>query len=278
MARVSRRAAAVLAVAVAVLSACAPGSQPAGSASPTGGPSPTSAAPPVESPSPAPSPATALGLDDCVPRTWRTVRLRTRDGIRLAAAETGRGRRGVVFAHESDGTLCNWVPYATALARRGVRVLVVDLRGHGSSAAAPASRTLAWTLDVIAAAQRLRRGGVRRVALVGASAGGTAALVAAGDLPGVAAVASLSGPAGFGPLDAAQAVRTLRISVLYLVGALDRGFVPDARRLAMSTRGPHQLLVVPDNGWHGTALLDDPERGPALSALLTRFLLGALPR
>lgn len=204
------------------------------------------------------------------------MQLHTSDGVRITAAETGRGPRGVVFAHESDGTLCNWVRYAGELARRGVRVLVVDHRGHGSSADAPPDRALNWDLDIAAAVRSLRRDGVSRVALAGASAGGTAALVAASRPRGADAVASLSGPAEYGPLDAARAVPLLRVPAMFLVGAADAGFVPDARRLAGLTRAPHRLLVVPDDGWHGTSLLDDPEHGPALAEQLSRFLLAAL--
>jgi pimeloyl-ACP methyl ester carboxylesterase len=242
-----------------------------------GGPSPARTsvgATPAASASP--TPTVAVGLDDCVPNAWRTLQLRSRDGVRLAAAQTGHGQTGVVFAHESDGTLCNWVPYAASLARRGVQVLVLDGRGHGSSADAPAPRSAAWDLDVEAAAVALRRSGVTRIALVGASAGGTAALVAAVRVPSITAVASLSGPAEFAAMDAARAATQLQTPALYLVGALDSGFVPDARRLADRTRGPHQLTIVPDDGWHGTALLDDPIRGTKLAALLTDFLLHAL--
>jgi len=227
---------------------------------------------------PSPTAAPAPGLDGCAPRSWRTVHLRSTDGVRLVAAETGSGRRGVVLAHESDGSLCNWVPYATQLARQGVRVLLLDLRGHGSSGSGARGRTLATDLDVSAAATHLRASGTSRIAFVGASAGGTAALVAADRSPGADAVASVSGPAAFGPMDAARAAPRLKVPVLFMVGALDRGFVPDARQLAGLTRARHQLVVVPEDGWHGTAMIDDPEHGPMVAAVLTRFLLAALSK
>lgn len=243
---------------------------------PTASPSPRSPVP-ASTVTTEPSASSApLGLDGCVPASWRTVRLRSSDGVRLAAAETGRGAVAVAFAHESDSSLCSWVPYATELARSGVRVLVLDARGHGSSQDGPAARPVAWDLDVAAAAGHLRRTGAKRVALVGASAGGTAALVAAATAPHVAAVASLSGPAEFASMNAAASVPSLHVPVLYLVGALDAGFVNDARRLAARTRGPHRLVIVPDVGFHGTALFLDPQQGRRLSARLTGFLTGAL--
>lgn len=267
---------AVVAVLVAV---CGCSAQPTRSASARSSPvAPPAAGAGRTTATPSPTAAPAPGLDGCAPRSWRTVHLRSSDGVRLVAAETGSGRRGVVLAHESDGSLCNWVPYATQLARQGVRVLLLDLRGHGSSGSGARGRTLATDLDVSAAATHLRASGTSRIAFVGASAGGTAALVAADRAPGADAVASVSGPAAFGPMDAARAAPRLKVPVLFMVGALDRGFVPDARQLAGLTRARHELVVVPEDGWHGTAMIDDPDRGPMVTAVLNRFLLAALSK
>src|SRR5881296_1883386 len=64
--------------------------------------------------------------DGCPPARTR-IGLRTRDGVDLSAVAVGRGSAGVVLLHESDGTLCNWWPYAWTLAGRGLQVVAVDL-------------------------------------------------------------------------------------------------------------------------------------------------------
>jgi pimeloyl-ACP methyl ester carboxylesterase len=58
-----------------------------------------------------------------------------RDGLRLAYRETGKGRP-LVLVHGYFSTATeNWVRYGTAaaLAARGYRVVMPDLRGHGDS-------------------------------------------------------------------------------------------------------------------------------------------------
>ena len=61
---------------------------------------------------------------------------RGRDGAQLAYRETGQGRPVVlIHGYFSNGSV-NWVKYghAAAIADRGFRVIMPDLRGHGESA------------------------------------------------------------------------------------------------------------------------------------------------
>ena len=61
---------------------------------------------------------------------------RGRDGAQLAYRETGQGRPVVlIHGYFSNGSV-NWVKYghAAAIADRGFRVIMPDLRGHGDSA------------------------------------------------------------------------------------------------------------------------------------------------
>jgi len=57
------------------------------------------------------------------------VRFRTADGIRLEGAALGRGKTGVVFAHQLAGDRCQWLPFARELVSKGYRALVFDMRG-----------------------------------------------------------------------------------------------------------------------------------------------------
>jgi non-heme chloroperoxidase len=91
----------------------------------------------------------------------------------------------VVLLHGGGQTRHAWGGTAAALARRGWYALALDLRGHGESTWAPdGDYTLdAFTADLRAVAAALGR----RPAVVGASLGGFAALLAEGETPGVAA-------------------------------------------------------------------------------------------
>src|SRR5919204_6511645 len=79
------------------------------------------------------------------------VRFRAADGTRLVGARFGRGTTAVVLAHQSNGDVCQWTPYARRLAPLGYLAFPFDFRGHGDSQwrPYPASRRLAG--DVSAA-------------------------------------------------------------------------------------------------------------------------------
>ena len=80
----------------------------------------------------------------------------------------GHGDSGLVFGHQLGADLCEWPETARAYARLGYRTLVLDFHDRDQV-----------DDDVVAAVAELRRRGVARVVLVGASMGGTAVLVAA---------------------------------------------------------------------------------------------------
>jgi esterase/lipase len=116
---------------------------------------------------------------------------------------------------------------------------------------------------MVAGARELQRRGAERIMLVGASMGGTAALVATGEID-VDGVAVLSAPREFSGLDALPAVGGLEIPALFLVGRQDESFARDARRLFRATSSPDKALVATAGSEHGTDLLQDPKAERAL--------------
>jgi hypothetical protein len=89
---------------------------------------------------------------------------------------------GVVLSNQSDRNLCGWLPFARVLANLGFQALLYDYGIAGDERD-----------DLAAAVAALRGLGAERVALLGASQGAKASLVAASGIrPPVAGVASLS--------------------------------------------------------------------------------------
>jgi pimeloyl-ACP methyl ester carboxylesterase len=120
-------------------------------------------------------------------------------GTDLDSVVIGGGSTGVVLAHQLHSNLCSWLPFAKRLAADGVRVLAFDF---------PSTSDL--DRQVLAAVAELRRQGAHKIALAGASMGGTAVLVAASRDATIVRVASLSGPSSFEGLAAGRAVRQVR--------------------------------------------------------------------
>ena len=138
---------------------------------------------------------------------------------------------------------------------------------------------------VAAAVAELRHRGVTRVALVGASMGGAAVLIAGTRVqPPVAAVVSLSGEAdptslvGGIPLNAGAAVKQLAVPTMFVVATNDRYVsVEETRAMYQAVNTGDKRLTVasgPFDGRHGWQLLNDPASGEfsSVAANVAAFL------
>lgn len=108
------------------------------------------------------------------------IRLTGHDGISLAADEAGeRGAPTVLLFHGGGQTRHSWGRAVEALATNAFHAITIDLRGHGDSDWAPDGD---YTLDTLARDVRaIAATFPAPPALVGASLGGLAALLAAGE-------------------------------------------------------------------------------------------------
>jgi pimeloyl-ACP methyl ester carboxylesterase len=272
------------------LSACG-GSGTAGSAtSSTATASETSAAPSPEPSTPAPLGAyTPTGKPTAVVPPWpqasigayciepkdgaRRVVFPAASGARITGAVFGHGTAGVVLAHQSNGDLCQWWPYARTLVRAGYLVLSIDLEGKGSSGYAQydLDQPAPYGLDVAAAVGYLRSQGAAKVVLVGASLGGISVLAgAAVARPAVNGVVSLSAPAEYVGIDARTAAARLTMPVLYAAATEDTDFAESTKTLHAATKSPKSLLIVPGSQ-HGVSLVD-AGGNPAVQRAVTAFL------
>jgi alpha-beta hydrolase superfamily lysophospholipase len=229
----------------------------------------TSARPTAESKPPKP-----LKLrETCVRRSDRAtvVRFRSADGVRLLGVMLGRGPASVVLSHESDSTLCSWLPYGRTLARRGYRVLVFDSRGNGSSSSSRSpSRRFRVDLDVVGAVREMRRRGARSVVLAGGSFGAMASIAAGASVrPPVDGVVPVSPGVTFRGLDAEAPARRLDVPTLYVVARDDADFPQAARLLYEATATREKRLLVVAGYGHGSHVL--AESGEAREAV-NRFI------
>ena len=187
----------------------------------------------------------------------------TPDGRDTGVLVLGHGRAGVVLSPQSDGDICQWLPYGRELARH-YRVALVDW-GLAGRAVPPI------------AVEDLRRLGVRRVVLAGASLGGAYALADAHSIrPRLAGVLSFSGELTLrGGFDARGGIRAWHGPLLALGSARDGFFDRQAARALVRLHpGPETVVVVPGN-LHGVDLLTGPSQASiraAVDAFLRRTL------
>ncbi len=168
----------------------------------------------------------------------------------------GVGSSYVVLAHQSDGNSCQMLPLARRLAGAGYRVLAFDFPGVGASQLTSPSHP--YSEDVTAAVEAVRDGHPNRIALVGASVGGYAALgaVTAERLPAhaVQAVVALSAPREYPDGGRRVDVSHLSTPLRLVVGRDDVEFFRANEALA-SQDGDAELQVI--NSYdHGVDLVD----------------------
>jgi pimeloyl-ACP methyl ester carboxylesterase len=161
------------------------------------------------------------------------------------------GERWAVLVHEEGRDLDAWRTLVGRLEELGLCVLAFDLAGHGASDDPWESRRL--PADVLAVLRFAESQGARRVSVVAAGAGATAALAAAGEFE-VQAIVALSPRAGLDGLGP-EAIRETLAPKLIIVGSEDAAAAAEADRVFRRSIGWSLLQSLPTE-IQGTALLE----------------------
>jgi dienelactone hydrolase len=272
-----------LAVAVVVLAlaaACSSGSggsAAGGPRSPGSSTSPTatgSSATPGDTATPAydPGPWRPLrGLGRCGPQPPRLAHQRFAaavvrgPGLVLPAVTAGRGRTVAVLLHQTNGNgFCGWLSFAQRVAQvPGQTALAVDLCGYGESDCAEGSTTIGRQVAQVRAAIGYARDrlGARRVVLVGASMGGSLAVLAAARDRRVDAVVDLSGPEEWGGAAVHRHGAELRAPLLVAMSDRERPVEIQSARALVDAAPPGSAFVGAESG-HGYELLEAADGRP----------------
>lgn len=193
------------------------------------------------------------------PTPGRPVAFRASAGIRIEGRLIGEGRVGVVFGHQIDGDQTDWWDFAEQLAGQGYATLSINFRGYcpGGDAGCSddAGTDEAWR-DLVTGATWLRRHDVPRVVLIGASMGGTAAVLAASHAGSdVDGVITLSAPSDCcGMVITRRDLERVRGPMLFVAGLFDGDLPASARRLARWAGSSGDIAILA-SGEHGRDLL-----------------------
>lgn len=203
------------------------------------------------------------------------ITFRAEDGVALAGRLFGTddANAGVVLAHMFPADQRSWFDFADRLASRGYRVLTFDFRGYcpgGDGGCSEGEKRIPdiWR-DVVAAIEALRDEGAIRVALVGASMGGTASLIAASqEGVEVEAVLTLSAPVSFEGLEVTPEVLSrVRAAKLFLAGHEDVGAAEAVNLLYEQSVQPKRPVIL-TTGDHGTDILDGNQGSTAANEMI----------
>jgi alpha-beta hydrolase superfamily lysophospholipase len=195
----------------------------------------------------------------------------TDDGALIYADVYGNGDRGLVLGHGGQFTKESWKPQAEQFARAGFHVVAFDFRGFGQSHGPGDSDmfTAPMHLDVLAAVRFLRSKGAKKVAVIGASFGGSAAADASiASPPGEIDRLVLLAADGNGP---AEKIKAPLLEIIARDDANDDGpRLPSIRAWFDKVPKPKKLVIL-----HGTAhaqfLFQTGQAGRVMNEML-RFL------
>lgn len=164
----------------------------------------------------------------------------------------GDGDTGVILAHMRPADQTSWFPFATRLADTGqYTVLTFDFRGFGASTGDKEFDRV--DTDLHAAYSYMRDDlGLDRIFLVGASMGGTAALLVAEREP-VAGVISISSPAIFQQIDALEAISSIDAPKLFISSEDDLNAARSQEQFWVNAADPKEQELYEGNA-HGTDL------------------------
>ncbi len=226
----------------------------------------TTAAPPVSTATPTPT-QTPQG---------QIVSFTAEDGVKLSGTLfLAKGDTAVVLAHMGIADQKSWQPFAGHIAGRGFTALTFDFRCFGLSDCGKMGQSESlFTQDIRAAIRFLREHGLKRIACMGASMGGTACMNAALDeeLAGMVVIASTA-PLCMGKQYPEDLVNPA-MPKLFIVADKDRyaQVVPAISSLYDRSPEPKKLKTFPGTV-HGTELFGT-EYGAELRDLLTHFMEG----
>ncbi len=186
--------------------------------------------------------------------------------VQLSGHVFGSGTTGVVLAHMRPADQTAWYPFAQSAAATGrFTVLTFDFRGYGASGGAKEFEHLDADLSAALAYMKTTLN-VDRVFLVGASMGGTAAMVVGAREP-VAGIVSISSPAQFETLDALSAEPEILGPQLFISSEDD---VPAHRSLDQLVKAAKEPVdqQVYDGDAHGTDIFAGPHASDITQRLI----------
>jgi predicted alpha/beta-hydrolase family hydrolase len=198
----------------------------------------------------------------------RQITFPSSDGVTLSGRVFGpqEGAAGVVLAHMFPTDQSAWFDFATRLGERGYRVLTFNFRGYcpgGDAGCSEGEKNIpAIWQDVEGAVEALRSEGATRLALVGASMGGTASLIVASRMgKDVDAVITLSAPPEFQGLAVRpEDLAEVTAAKLFIAGNEDTAAAEAVNAFYGQTLQPKRPVIL-TTGDHGTDMLTGNQAG-----------------
>lgn len=196
----------------------------------------------------------------------RQLAITNNDGQVLEARAWGTGNRYVILAHMASADMTSWFDFGRLLAEKGFTAIAFNFRGYGGSDGEPGESSVA--ADVRAVVDAAVAEGASEVFVIGASMGGTGAVVASASSD-IAGTVTLSAPDEFEGVNAVAFAPFVATPILLIAADGDGSATDDALAIAAEAKGETELVVV-TGAQHGTNMFAD--HGPEITAKILEFL------
>lgn len=196
------------------------------------------------------------------------VKLKTKDDVEIIGDfyDAPTSEIGVLMLHMMPATRKSFSRLAEKFQEKNMKVLAIDLRGHGESAGGPAGYQLfseeehkKSSLDVESAAAFLKEQGAKTLYLIGASIGANLSLRYLAEDPDVKAAVLLSPGINYHGVRTDDVIKKVyHTKAIYFAAANDDTYSYDTvqRIFEMTPEGVKKELKLFETGGHGTALFD----------------------
>lgn len=161
----------------------------------------------------------------------------------------------IVLLHMLNNYRGSWKPLIPTLLEAGYSVLAPDLRGHGDSQGSRDWEAAVQDIDAWIAWLAEQQGSEPRIAIIGASIGGTIAITACSNNAACGTVIALSPPFEAQELSVQDALEggLAKKSVLVIATHGDGDFASDARRVLEVAKGEASVHLY-SGSLHGTGM------------------------
>jgi len=162
----------------------------------------------------------------------------------------------------------SWYSFAEVVALRGLTSLTFDFRGYGNSEGPQEIARI--DRDLAGAVHYAKHSGARRIVLIGASMGGTAALKVSAAEP-IDAVVVFSPPISFWGLSSEEVLPSIRAPKFFLVSEKEMNVsVQSVRNQFKIAPEPKKLEIVAGSA-HGSRMLEG-EQGKKIQEKILKFV------
>lgn len=204
------------------------------------------------------------------------IKLKTDDNINLVGTfyKSQDKEKGVILLHMLGRDKLSWKDFSENLLNKGFNVLAIDLRGHGQS-------DLNWqnfseedfrnmVIDAKSALEFLKKEGIKKIFVIGASIGANTAINFGARFPEVSGIVALSPSFDYRGIKTKENIKFYSGPIMIVSSEDDKQSFSDSQELFNLSPSQNKKYIWYKNAGHGTLMFNKEE--PNLDQVIINWL------